>query len=393
MGLLRVLATLRPALDLRLWVAHLDHGVRGDAAREDAQFVKGLANSLGLAVDMKVWKPETMANFEAEARRVRYDWLISVARARGASVVAVGHTLDDQAETILHRIVRGTGPTGLRGMSARRKLWEDLWLIRPLLDVPRAEIRLFLRAIGQTWQEDATNADVRQTRARIRQEILPELASLNSKVNEALVRLGRLAGEEHRTLATLLDRRARRVRVSREAGQVKVDLEKLQNWPNLVRIGVLRRIWNQVGLPERGMSEKHWRALGRISGREGSEAGRSLRLPGGLRVERFGARLEIGSGARNPERFCSQQLTVTIPGETGGDGWVLKVGFDLPEPDECVDAEAVQPFGEPEAAYLEVRGAQEGDRFDPLGMGGHSMPLADFFRGRRVPQTERARVP
>ncbi len=300
-GLLRVLAEVAPGLDLVLSVGHLNHGVRGEAAREDAQFVEELAKSLGLAVDVGDWKPEKMANFEAEARRARYDWLISVARARGASAVAVGHTRDDQAETILHRIVRGTGPKGLSGMKFRRKLSDGLWLIRPLLNVSRDQIRHYLQSIGQTWREDATNADERRNRARIRRQVLPDLASLNPKVSEALVRLGRLAGEEHRTLAALLDQRARRALVSQEAGKLVVDLEKLRNWPFLVRMGVLRRIWEQGGLPERGMSEGHWRALSRFSGGEGTEEGRSLHLPGRVRAERSGSRLEIRTETERAE--------------------------------------------------------------------------------------------
>src|SRR5262245_35132916 len=104
-GLLRLLHQLAPAHGLTLSVAHLDHGVRGEAARGDALFAAELASSLGLPIDLGRWQPHRPGHFEADARRARYDWLIEVARQRGASVVAVGHTRDDQAETILHRIL------------------------------------------------------------------------------------------------------------------------------------------------------------------------------------------------------------------------------------------------------------------------------------------------
>ena len=109
-ALLRVLHQLAKGADLRLSVAHLDHGVRGEAARADAAFVVELAESLGLPCDLGQWKPARAAHLESDARRARYAWLLEMARARRASVVAVAHTSDDQAETILHRIVRGTGP-------------------------------------------------------------------------------------------------------------------------------------------------------------------------------------------------------------------------------------------------------------------------------------------
>ncbi len=159
-GLLRVLGQVAPPLGLCVSVAHLDHGVRGEAARADAEFVEALANSLGLAFDLGRWQPVRAGQFESDARRARYDWLIQVARSRGAGAVAVGHTRDDQAETILHRILRGTGPRGLAGIPARRVLAKDprLSLVRPLLSVSRREIREFLAGLDQPFREDETNA-------------------------------------------------------------------------------------------------------------------------------------------------------------------------------------------------------------------------------------------
>ena len=114
--------------------------------------------------------------------------------------MAVGHTRDDQAETILHRIVRGTGPRGLAGMPAWRPLSEEVVLLRPLLKVARAAIRDYLVALGQPYRDDATNADLSRTRARIRHDLLPKLAAeYNPKVANALVRLGELAGASHRS--------------------------------------------------------------------------------------------------------------------------------------------------------------------------------------------------
>ena len=158
-GLLRVLCQVAQPLGLILSVAHLDHGVRGEAARADAAFVAELAQSLGLPVDVGQWQPVRAGHFESDARRARYDWLVQVARARGAGAVAVGHTRDDQAETILHRIVRGTGPRGLAGIPERRKLAVEprLFLVRPFLRVSRGEIREFLSSMDQPFREDESN--------------------------------------------------------------------------------------------------------------------------------------------------------------------------------------------------------------------------------------------
>ncbi len=198
-----MLCELAEPLSLKLSVAHMDHGVRGDSAREDARFVEELARSLGLLADVARWQPDRAGHFEADARRARYDWLMQVARARGAGAVAVGHTRDDQAETIVHRIVRGTGPRGLAGIPARRSLANDpgLFLVRPLLRVSRREIRDYLAAIGQPFREDETNATLTGTRGRIRNDLLPKLAAdYNPAVGEVLVRLGALCGLLARTI-------------------------------------------------------------------------------------------------------------------------------------------------------------------------------------------------
>ncbi len=202
-GLLRVLHELAPTAGLSLSVAHLDHGVRGEASRADAAFVADLAATLGLPFDLGHWRPILSGHFESEARCARYAWLTQIARARNADVVAVGHTRDDQAETILHRIVRGTGPRGLVGIPRQRALATDppILLVRPLLSAYRHEIRAYLTGIGQDCREDASNADLTRTRARIRHDLLPRLADeYNPKVVDALVRLGELAAASQRAI-------------------------------------------------------------------------------------------------------------------------------------------------------------------------------------------------
>ena len=150
---------------------------RGEAGRADADFVAELAASLGLPFDLGQWRPKRAGHFESDARCARYAWLTEVARARGASAVAVGHTCDDQAETILHRIVRGTGLRGLAGIPSRRRLATDppIALVRPLLRVSHAAICEHLAALAQPFREDETNADRTRTRVRIRHDLLPKL--------------------------------------------------------------------------------------------------------------------------------------------------------------------------------------------------------------------------
>jgi len=270
-ALLRVLHQRAKEADLRLSVAHLDHGVRGESARADAAFVVELAGSLGLPCDLGEWKPARAAHFESDARRARYAWLLELAQARGASVVAVAHTSDDQAETILHRIVRGTGLRGLSGMPRRRLLSSDpkVSLVRPLLDVSRSELRDYLVALGQPFHEDQSNADLARTRARIRHDLLPKLvAEYNPRVAEALVRLGALAEAMQRSLESSLDELERAAVITKAPDCVVLKQAFLSSVPLFLRTEVLRRVWRRAGWPEQGMSARRWWRLAVLAKRK-----------------------------------------------------------------------------------------------------------------------------
>lgn len=299
-GLLLALHRLAPGLGLKLSVAHLDHGTRGEASRADAAFVQDLARSLDLPVDLGAWRPTRSGHFEADARRARYAWLLEIAAARSASAIAVGHTRDDQAETILHRIVRGTGPRGLAGMPSRRVLIAQppVILVRPLLSVSRQEIRLCLEAAGQAFRDDASNADLARTRARIRHDLLPRLArEYNPRVVEAIVRLGMLAGASDRIVQQQV------IRLADDAMRVLshdlIDLrrDRLLPSPRFLRVEVLRHVWRLAGWPEAGMSASRWHRLAALA-RIGSIS-----------------RMAIG---------CGVELTTTGPGGTPPSGFLLR---------------------------------------------------------------------
>ncbi len=396
-GLLRVLCELAEPLSLSLSVAHLDHGVRGDAARADALFVAELAQSLGLPVDLARWRPDRAGHFEADARRARYDWLTQVARGRGAGAVAVGHTRDDQAETILHRILRGTGPRGLAGIPSRRSLAKDpgLFLVRPLLQVWRREIREYLAAIGQPFREDETNAALTGTRGRIRNDLMPKLgAEYNPAVGEALLRLGELSGSLARTIEREALAAARSATVTAAEHTVVLKRGVLRGTSGFMRAEILRRLWRQAGWPERSMSAARWRRLAALTGKEGE-------------IERrvIGASVEVWSDGlyvvlrRSSQTEASAvaharpggEIPLAIPGQTdvswaGCSVHASTEGFAGDGPVETVDFDRV-------AGGLFIRAPLAGDRFDPLGMGGKTMALADFFRGRRVARERRVHTP
>ncbi len=201
-ALLRAMAALKTRGAGRLCVAHFNHQLR-DGADEDERFVVDLCQRFDLVCETGRHDVEQSATLSGEgieetARRVRYAFLSETAGRLGARFVATAHTADDQAETILHRIVRGTGIVGLAGMS-RSRPFGPVTLLRPLLSIRRHELLEYLSDLGQPFREDPSNADRRFTRNRIRHELLPLLAKqYNSSVVEAVLRLGLLAARTAR---------------------------------------------------------------------------------------------------------------------------------------------------------------------------------------------------
>jgi tRNA(Ile)-lysidine synthase len=245
-----------------LVAAHLNHGARGADSDADARFVADLAASLGIPCRVGNWSAPRPAHFEEDARRARLSWLGEVASSEGAVAVAVGHTREDQAETILHRIARGTGLQGLAGMPARRPLAPGVDLIRPFLGVAREELRETLRRLGQPWREDATNFDRANTRARIRHDVLPLLESaVHPGAGGALVRLGELARRADRLLSRRWEALARRCIAEEREEVVELDRPRLAALGRLDRVEVLRRAWRRRGWPEMGMSRDRWERL------------------------------------------------------------------------------------------------------------------------------------
>ena len=384
-GMLRVLHATASELGARLSVAHLDHGVRGESARADAEFVAGLAEGLGLPIDLGNWRPTRPGHFEADARRARYAWLAEVARARGASGVAVGHTKDDQAETILHRIVRGTGLHGLAGMPGRRPLSASATLFRPLLHVTRREIRAYLAAIGQPFREDASNDDRSRTRARIRHDLLPRLAAdYNPEVADALVRLGGLAGASGRVLRRRVREIARTAILRSDADSFALDRRVLSLSSGFLRAEVFRLAWRRAGWPEGAMGAEQWRRLARLVGASRAR----VSLGNGVEVVTDLREMILTRSAPLAEPPLREPVPLPLPGEAPWDGGRVVATLD-PEPDaprdETVDLDSLVP-------PLFVRAPRPGDRFVPLGMEG-SQALNDFFRGRHVSGAQRRATP
>lgn len=275
--------------------AHLNHQLRGAESDADEAFTRDLCAQVGVPfvchrLDIAALARASGENVEAVARQQRYAWLREVAREHGLPMVATGHTASDQAETVLHRLLRGTGIEGLRGIAPRRPLGDGVDLVRPLLDVSRADVLEYLRLAGVTARHDATNDDTSLTRNRIRHELLPLLArDYNPRVEEVLARLATQAeetfAEEESRAAELLARAER----PRAGERVVLDAAELVGASRGVLRSALRVLWQREGWPMAGMGMDHWEGVAAVC--RGEAAARDL--PGGVRARRVGGVVQV----------------------------------------------------------------------------------------------------
>jgi tRNA(Ile)-lysidine synthase len=271
-----------PLPEGQLTVAHINHGQRGWESLEDAGFVCELASRLGVEcrVETDACVGPDADRSEAALRRRRYALLLRTAEAGGARYLVTGHTADDQAETVIHHVLRGSGMLGLAGIPRVRRLSESVTLIRPLLSYRRRELEEYLSGLGQTWRMDSTNADRRFLRNRFRHELLPLLSQACGRdVVPPLVRLARMAREAHDELELLVEPLLERCVKRTVGGGMEIETRGLQfHSPVLVR-QLLRAVWRRNALPMQNMAFAHWQRLAEAVIEDRSQ---TLVLPGNV---------------------------------------------------------------------------------------------------------------
>jgi tRNA(Ile)-lysidine synthase len=306
-ALLCLLVELRQQQEVGpLCVAHVNHQLRGVASDADEVFVHKLQQQLSaqtpgglgwrcLRVDVVGEARRRRAGLEATARQLRYAALAQVAAEWGASWVATGHTADDQAETVLHRLLRGTGLRGLAGIRPRRSLATGIELLRPLLAVPRQALRDYLQARGQDWREDASNQDRRLTRNRLRQELLPLLvAQYNPALVPILCRLAAQAAEAQSLVEQLAQDLLRRAELPRAGEMIVLDARRLEESSTYLICEVFRCLWRREGWPSGALTFDDWQRAAAVA--RGQLP--AVDLAAGVRLRRCGVVVQV---QRRPE--------------------------------------------------------------------------------------------
>jgi tRNA(Ile)-lysidine synthetase-like protein len=369
----------------RLVVAHFSHGMRPAAQRREAALVRRAARDAGLA--LRHGEATAPPASEAAARAARYAFLAQVARAEGACAVATGHTRDDQAETVLLRLVRGTGLRGAAAMRARTHLpgAPDVPLLRPLLTVGRADTEAACAEAGWRHASDGTNRSLAYARNRVRRRVLPELERTHSGAARALARFAQAARSDDAALEALA---AQAVDGGEERTATTV------RWPRALLAGlhpalmsrVLEAAWRHLAGEEAALSSAKLAGAQRLLA---SLKGGGLDLGGGLRLV-----VEQDACTLAPMQRSAPQLTrarLAVPGQVTWGDWTLEAGFGE-APDGPGDAYAVRLDADAVGALLGVRARVAGERMEAAGHAG-PVRVQDLLVNARVPRGERAGWP
>ncbi len=397
-----VLLHILNRIHIRLHAATLDHGLRGEAGAADAQFVEDTTREWNIPctrefADVPTLAAEWKLGIEAAARRARYDFLKSTADQYGAQHIAVAHNLDDQAETVLMHLIRGSGVRGLGGM-ALSTMQQGYLIVRPLLETPRAEIEAYAHENGLTPRMDATNEDTHYLRNRIRQELVPLLKTYNPNVVQAIGRLADIVIEDSTSGSTHVPHfdviSNRHDPDNRQEGRMFVGLITFRRW--FSRAGkrqALVNAYNRLVFPDTSQItyEHVERALAFT---DDANTGDIYQLPGrvqlrieyeSLIMEREDAPPELqrpllvetyAQSFDHVFRFSQTKHTLVM--------WDEKPNL----PDEIVNRLSI-----PKDAKLALRARQTGDIFQPLGMGGHTKSVREWMIDHKVPAQYRDRVP
>lgn len=395
--LLHVLDQLKESLGVSLYVAHLNHMLRGADSDSDARYVAEISDTLGIPVtierrDVDAYRKEHRLSIEEAAREVRYDFFARVAAAVGAGSVALGHTRDDQVETILMHLLRGAGLAGLRGMEPIASLRSQgdgaLLVVRPLLEVTREQAQEYCRTNNLNPQSDFSNYSLDYARNRYRYELIPFLQKYNKNVGAALLRTARAAADELSFLAGEVSLVWDRV-VREQPNGLLLDTKELLSLHPALQRHLLRRVVDQVLGDLVDIQSIHIKKMMEALSKP---AGKKLSLPRGL-VFQVGYQTCLvtkGSVDTCPFSLLAGAHQLNIPGETALPGWRVRSTI-LPPGEVAYGFEVCLDFDE-SGSDLVVRGRKAGDRFQPLGMG-EQKKLQDFMVDAKIPRSWRHRVP
>ena len=395
----------------RVIVAHFNHKLRPDADA-DANVVEQTSARLNLASviesgDVRAFADAERLSIEEAARIMRYRFLMEQARRFRAQAVAVGHTADDQVETVLMHFLRGAGLSGLKGMGHRTIIHmfdPEIPIIRPLLDIWREETVVYCAANGFRPRHDPSNASLDFFRNRLRHLLIPTLESYNPRFREVLWRTSRSLAGDYEILSTVLDEAWKVCVVQENPDFIAFDSSRLSERPVGLQRNLVRRAIERIRPEDTDINYSTLERAAKFIA--GSHQRSRLNLPNDLHMLREGMLIYVVSGdatlpiERWPQMPDEGTLPLKVPGSIAlSGGWKLScerwniasLAMEQAKSNDDPFQVWLDAIGISDALELRVR--QDGDRFEPLGMDGHEVKISDFFINVKLPQRARDRWP
>ncbi len=388
-------------------VGHFNHRLRESAERE-ATFVRRICAEWGVRCvvgekDVGAWARSEGYSIEEAGRLARYRFLGELAENAGSTRVLVGHTADDQVETVLMHFVRGAGLDGLRGMQLVSPMPGKgaINLVRPLLATSRDEVEAYCRRHNLTPVWDASNEDQTFFRNRLRHELLPLLAEYNPQIKERILNLAEVTRGAVALLEALEQEAWEALLEAQGVGWLRVNLARWRALPLALRRRTLRYAIHLLHRSLRDLSFRTVEAARRIA--EEGDAGSVATLPGDMEllVEYDTWRLALPTATvppSGPQLDAAEAQPLAVPGTMAlANGWRLESAYVEEQPPQQVDYRQQNPWrvclDAERAGSLVVRGRREGERFQPLGLEGHSVRVSEFMINQKIPAELRARWP
>ena len=389
--LLHILHELREELEIRLVVAHYDHGLREKEDEAETRFVRRLASSMALPFESKkafLLKKGITSSVEERARNTRYAFFEKLKDKLSAQKIALGHNLNDQAETVLMRLLRGSGPPGLTGIPPSR----ENTIIRPLIEIRREEIESYLKARGLTYVIDSSNLRTDYLRNKIRLELLPRLLEYQPRLIDHLGQLASIIGGDNKYLETQAEDWVAREAEQKPEGDILIPVPSFIDLPQPIRNRVTRHLLRKMGKNLRRIDYGHIESVYLLAQSRNPQG--FLNLPNGLTVKRVYDRLAfLAGGPDKPVEFYYRLKGV-------GTYYVEEIGRSITLVEIERDVDSSWP-NQAWTAYLDaeklqypliLRTFKPGDRFVPLGMNGQKK-IKDFFIDLKIPSEMRASTP
>ncbi|MFH0771090.1 MAG: tRNA lysidine(34) synthetase TilS [Candidatus Omnitrophota bacterium] len=393
-ALLFALNALKKEYDLELYIAHLNHKFRrADQTKKDYDYVSALARRLDLPlifkeIDVPGYARQKRLSLEEAARDKRYEFLLDAATRTGANKIAVGHTLDDQAETVLMRLIRGSGLSGLRGIFPARDL-NGVSVIRPLIQTWKADIKIYLKEIKVRPRRDATNFMPVFLRNRVRLRLLPLLEKYNPRIKDVLVRSAINFSYDYEALSEAVNREFKRSALIKK-DSIEIRLRRLERESPGLKRGVFRKAIELLKGDLRGIENSHIEDIEALSVADKG----ALDIPAKIRIRKAKGNIIFERVAllRAPVSRLISQLSA--PGKTPIPelGVLFTAAFvksavkaKKPKSVEYVDYDKLR-------LPLRIRLWEKGDRFKPLGMK-EEKKLQDFYVDEKIERSQRGRIP